>query len=97
MNQTFYIRKKNWEKLELETDRSNLINQLLDVHYFGGAVSQATPKFQPPTEKNIKKLASGEAYALGNEAYQTGKMTTCKHGAHPRYCKHAKGGKPCKS
>lgn len=33
MNQTIYFRKDIWSKFEYEKNKSNLINQLLSIHY----------------------------------------------------------------
>jgi hypothetical protein len=83
-----YIRKENEERWLALQDKSAWVNKRLK----DGAVKVPIKdlKFaaqQPPTLASMQK-----AYEIGDKLYNA----TCKHGSDPKYCKHAKPGKPCK-
>jgi len=95
MTMNIYITPTNQERLRKEASMSGLINGLLKNHYANKApkarfLGEDITKIAPsPVERNmLDSLPITTADKLV--------INLCKHGSHPKYCKHAKNGKACK-
>ena len=88
MNQTIYFRKKVWDRFGPEEKKSELVNNLLERHYYDTVGNK--------TQKEVQEDIKIKTIDIIQKPRKLLDADYCKHGYTRTMCKYSKNGKPCK-
>jgi hypothetical protein len=106
-----YIRKEDEDLWRELPKKSEAISKMLRAQHdaivasarYIKATSELTPRLAqvkkvPSPRMSVEEVAEIFTSAPLSNLVTADKLTTkpCPHGANPKFCKHAKNGKPCK-
>lgn len=97
IKKTVYIREEDLELWKNCPNKSLMVHNALNINFIDSPTT--AEQIQDIVEAQERPVKTSTKFAPHNIVTNmaTGeKFLSCKHGYNPKFCKHAKGGKPCK-